>query len=109
MTMRRRRQVCWGASTFLHLHGKGRKERTVPLWPQSCRVLQAWLQEVGPQENQMVFCNASRTPLSRHGVMYLLQQIIHNAAGTSPSLRTKPMLSHVIRHTTAMHQLQAGV
>jgi site-specific recombinase XerD len=109
MTTLRRRQICFGASTFLHLHGKGRKERTVPLWPQTCRVLQAWLQEVGPQEDQMVFPNARGTPLSRHGVMYLLQQVVHEAAGTLPSLRTKPVSPHVIRHTTAMHLLQAGV
>ena len=82
MIMLRRRQVCFGASTFLHRHGKGRKERTVPLWPQTCRVLQAWLPEVGPQEDQLVFPNARGAPLSRHGVMYLLQQVVHKAAGT---------------------------
>src|SRR5712692_8322436 len=81
MTTLRRRQVCFGASTFLHLHGKGRKDRTVPLWPHTSRVLQAWLQEVGPQDDQMVFPNARGTPLSRHGVMYLLQQVVHKAAG----------------------------
>lgn len=109
MTTLRRRQVGFAASTFLHLQGKGRKERTVPLWPHTSRVLQAWLQEVGPQEDQTVFPKARGTPLSRQGVMYLLQQVVHKAVGTCPSLRTKPVSPHVIRHTTAMHLLQAGV
>jgi integrase/recombinase XerD len=109
MTMLRRRQIGFGTSTLLHLHGKGRKDRTVPLWPQTSRVLQAWVQEVGSQEDQRVFPNARGTPLSRHGVMYLLRQVVHKAVGTCPSLRTKQVSPHVIRHTTAMHLLQAGV
>jgi site-specific recombinase XerD len=47
MTTLRRRQIGFGTSTFLHLQGKRRKDRTVPLWPQTSRVLQAWVQEVG--------------------------------------------------------------
>jgi integrase/recombinase XerD len=108
MTTLRRRQVCFGASTFLHLHGKGRKDRTVPLWPHTSRVLQAWLQEVGPQDDQMVFPNARGTPLSRHGVMYLLQQVVHKAAGISPSLQTKHVSPHMIRHNPA-HLLMLSV
>jgi integrase/recombinase XerD len=109
MPMLRRRQIGFGTSTLLHLHGKGRKDRTVPLWSQTSRVLQAWVQEVGAQEDQMVFPNARGTPLSRHGVMYLLRQVVHKAVGTCPSLQTKQVSPHVIRHTTAMHLLQAGV
>jgi integrase/recombinase XerD len=109
MTTLRRRQVCVGASTFRHLHGKGRQERTVPLWPQTSRVLPAWLPAVGPQEDQTVLPQARGTPLSRHGGMYLLQQVVHKAVGTCPSRRTKPVSPPVIRHTTAMHRLQAGV
>ncbi len=89
MTTLRRRQLCFGTSTLLHLHGKGRKDRTVPLWPQTSRVLQAWVEEVGAHEDQMVFPNARGTPLSRHGVMYRLQQVAQKAVGTCASLQTK--------------------
>jgi site-specific recombinase XerD len=109
ITALRRAQVCFGATTFLDLHGKGRKERTVPLWPQTSRVLQAWFREGAASAEQIAFPNARGKPLSRHGVMYLLQQVVHVATITCPSLRTKPVSPHVIRHTTAMHLLQAGV
>ena len=46
MTTLRCKQVCFGATTFLQLHGKGRKERTIPLWPQTRRVLQIWFEEL---------------------------------------------------------------
>ena len=109
ITALRRAQVCFGATTFLDLHGKGRKERTVPLWPQTSRILQAWFREEGAAADQIAFPNAHGKPLTRHGVMYLLQQVVHVATTACPSLRTKTVSPHVIRHTTAMHLLQAGV
>ncbi len=109
LTALRRAQVCFGVTTFLDLHGKGRKERTVPLWPQTRRVLQAWFREGRAAADQVAFPNARGKPLSRHGVMYLLQRIAQSATATSPSLRTKTVSPHVLRHTTAMHLLQSGV
>lgn len=35
-------QVSFGSPTMIQLHGKGRKDRSVPLWPQTSRVLQQW-------------------------------------------------------------------
>jgi site-specific recombinase XerD len=109
LTALRRTQVCFGTTTFLGLQGKGRKERTVPLWPHTSRVLQAWFREGRGAAEQIAFPNARGKPLSRHGVMYLLQRIAQSAAMTCPSLRTKTVSPHVVRHTTAMHLLQAGV
>ena len=45
VTTLKREQICFGPPTFLHLKGKGRKERTVPLWPQTSRIVQAWFDE----------------------------------------------------------------
>jgi integrase/recombinase XerD len=109
VTALRREQVCFGATTFLHLHGKGRKERTVPLWPTTSHVLQSWLRELEGCRTSMIFPNARGNPLSRYGVNYLLQQAGHRAGVTCPSLRAKPVSPHVIRPSTAMHLLQSGV
>ena len=47
VTTLKREQVCFGASTFVQLIGKGRKERTIPLWPDTAQVLKAWFRGAG--------------------------------------------------------------
>jgi integrase/recombinase XerD len=105
----KRDEVSFGASTFVQLTGKGRKERTIPLWPETAQVLKAWFRELGEQTNPMAFPNARGNPLSRHGVDYLLTKAVQCATDSCPSLATKTISPHVVRHTTAMHLLQAGV
>ena len=109
VTTLHRHQVCFGTPTFLQLTGKGRKERTVPLWPQTSRMLQAWFAELGEDGGRTAFPNTRGRPLSRDGVAHLLQRAVHKAAAVCPSLRTKKITPHVLRHTTALHLLQAGV
>jgi integrase/recombinase XerD len=86
-----RDHVCFGASTFLQLTGKGRKERTVPLWPETRRVLKAWFNELGNNGNGIAFPSARGRPLSRDGVDYLLRPAIQRAIPACPSLATKPI------------------
>jgi integrase/recombinase XerD len=109
VTTLQRHQVCFGTPTFFQLAGKGRKERTVPLWPQTSRMLQAWFAELGEDGGRTAFPNTRGRPLSRDGVAHLLQRAVHKAAAVCPSLRTKKITPHVFRHTTALHLLQAGV
>lgn len=109
VTTLQRAQICCGPPTFLHLKGKGRKERTVPLWPQTSRIVQAWFDELGAFGAPTAFPNARGGPLSRAGVDYLLQRAVEKAATRCPSLRTKRITPHVLRHTTALHLLQSGV
>jgi integrase/recombinase XerD len=109
MTTLRYEQVAVGVSTFVHLHGKGRKDRAIPLWPQTGRVLQDWFRERGAAQGHMAFPNARGKPLSRHGVNYLIHQAVATAMTRCPSLQSKNVTPHVIRHTTAMHLLQAGI
>jgi site-specific recombinase XerD len=45
ITSLKRERVAFGATTFLELHGKGRKEGTIPLWPQTREVLKRWFRE----------------------------------------------------------------
>jgi len=93
----------------VQLIGKGRKERTVPLWTDTAQVLKSWFEELGEDAGPMAFPNARGKALSREGVDYLLQQAIQRAIPACPSLATKHITPHVVRHTTAMHLLQAGV
>jgi integrase/recombinase XerD len=104
-----RAQVCFDASTFVHLLGKGRKERTVPLWHNTAQVLQAWFRERGDDAKGLAVPSARGKPLSRDGVAYLLTQAVLRALPTCPRLAHQHISPHVIRHTTAMPLLQAGV
>ena len=56
-----RHQVHFGVSTFVHLHGKGRKERAVPLWHKTARALQGWFRDLAGASHQLTFL--------MHGVM----------------------------------------
>lgn len=92
------------------LRGKGRKERMCPLWPQTADTLRALLAEHGvdPGAIQPLFLNHRGEPLTRFGVRYILRKYAHGAAMPS-TLRAKRVHPHVLRHTTAVHLLQAGV
>jgi len=109
VTTLNREQVCFGPPTFLQLKGKGRKERTVPLWPQTSQVLQAWFDELGDRADPVAFPSARGWSLSREGVDYILQKAVQKAASVCPSLSTKRITPHVMRHATALHLLQSGV
>jgi site-specific recombinase XerD len=98
VTTLQRHQVCFGPPTFLQLTGKGRKERTVPLWPHTSRTLQAWFAELGEEGGRTAFPNTRGRPLSRDGVAHLLQRVTHKAVTVCPSLRTKKVTPHVLRH-----------
>jgi integrase/recombinase XerD len=88
------------------IEGKGRKQRTCPLWARTVDALKAWLTERGADEGPL-FLNIQGRRLSRSGIAYILRKLAA-CAGLSPqhAARISP---HVIRHTTAMHLLQAGV
>ncbi len=102
-------QFCFGAQSFLHLHGKGRKERAVPLWTKTARALQAWLRELSGHQTSLAFVSARGRKLTRNGVDYILQQAVERAVKECSSLRDKKITPHVLRHTTATHLLQSGV
>jgi site-specific recombinase XerD len=102
-------QLRFAEHTCVQLVGKGRKERTIPLWADTARLLRGWFQELGEDAAHVAFPSARGTPLSRDGVDYLLKQTVQRAVAACPSLATKAISPHIIRHTTAMHLLQAGV
>lgn len=103
-----RMQVELQSSACIHLHGKGRKQRSVPLWVKTARVLRAWFRQLGPAE-LLAFPSARGRPLTRDGVAYVLERAVAVARERCPSLSRKRISPHVLRHSTAMHLLQSGV
>ena len=96
------------ASSLL-LHGKGRKERVVPLWKSTAAQLRRWLPRIDGNPDAPVFPNRAGEPLSRSGVEHQLRVACRKAAERHPSLATRRISPHTLRHTTAMHLLQSGV
>lgn len=109
MTGATRGQVSFGSTALFQLHGKGRKERPVPLWPQTARVLHRWFQMVEGDDRTLAFPSIRGTALSADALDYLLQCAVKKASTTCPDLAAKRVTPHVMRHTTAMHLLQSGV
>ena len=105
----RRESVCFGATASLHLHGKGRKDRLVPLWPTTARALRVWFDEIGNIAGDLAFPNARGGTLSSDGVAYILNMNVKRATPHCRSLDAKRVTPHLIRHTTAMHLLQSGI
>jgi site-specific recombinase XerD len=89
--------------------GKGRKERCTPLSKNTRSVLVAWLREPPRQSDQPVFPNARGARLSAHGVHYLVAKHVAVATRTCPSLGSKRVSPHVLRHAAAMDLLQQGI
>lgn len=101
------RDVLLERNTALLLHGKGRKERVIPLWPATATDLRGWLTRLsGP--DAPVFPNRAGAALTRSGVRDRLARAVATARTDCPSLAHQHVSPHTLRHTTAMHLLQAG-
>lgn len=93
------------------LRGKGRKERTCPLWPDTVDRLKRLLEadQVDLRSELPVFRNRDGKALTRFGARYILSKYARAAAEEHPTLSRKNIHPHSVRHTTAMHLLQSGV
>jgi integrase len=93
----------------IHLHGKGRKERTVPIWPKTDRMLRQWCKTHHIAPNQLIFTNRAGAALSHDGAAFRLALAVSTAATQCPSLKGRRITCHTFRHSCAMSLLQAGV
>ncbi len=93
----------------VHIRGKGRKNRSVPLWRQTVKLLRAWLRQLKAMPESPLLTNARGNPMSRSGIAQRLRLAAKRAASQHPDLRSARISPHKIRHTTAMHMLQSGV
>lgn len=96
-------------SPAVRIRGKGRKERTVPLWTKTVALLRGWLRELRAAADRPVFPNRAGGLLSRTTVAERLRLAVEVAAKQYPELLKQPISPHVFRHSIAMHMLQAGV
>ena len=88
--------------------GKGRRQRTCPLWSRTVQAIRAWLDERDARtDDDPLFLNVRGGRLSRSGVADILRRLVNRA---NVAARHAEVVSpHVLRHTTAMHLLQSGV
>ena len=102
--------VVLGGAACVHLHGKGRKDRSVPLWQSTAAAVRAWL-HANPElrGSAALLPNRSGHPMTRCNVAQRLALAVDRASDEQPSLKTKRVSPHSLRHTTAMHLLQSGV
>jgi integrase/recombinase XerD len=94
-------------SASIHIIGKGRRERALPLWKTTAVALRAWLAIRGPIASPELFVNARGEPFSRWGVAYILRRHAKTANRKCSTLHGKRVSPHVLRHTCAMVVLQA--
>jgi site-specific recombinase XerD len=94
----------------VHLHGKGRKLRSIPLWHSTVVEVRAWLR-LNPhlRGEATLLPNRDGKAMSRSNVAQRLDLAVTRAAAEQPSLHKKHVSPHVLRHTSAMHLLQSGV
>ena len=94
----------------VHLHGKGRKQRSVPLWRCTVKAIRAWL-----KRNPLLDAGSPLLPsrngqtMTRTNVSLRLAAAVQVASKSYPALASRTISPHTLRHTTAMHLLQAGV
>jgi integrase/recombinase XerC len=93
----------------VRLHGKGRKERICPLWPETVMLLKKLLERQPRAPTERLFINRYGEPLGASGVRFKLAAYVEAAAKTVPTLRSKHVTPHSFRHATAVHLVSAGV
>jgi len=102
--------VVMSESACVHLRGKGRKQRSTPLWKSTVQEIRAWLKRnpvLGA--DAALLPNRDGNPMTRCNVTQRLNIAVAHAAQTVKSLSKRNISPHTIRHTTAMHLLQSGV
>ena len=101
--------VYLGREANVRCLGKGRKERYTPLEPSTVAALRDWLAERGTSPGLPLFCTRQGSPLSPDAIQARLTKYHAIAARNCPSLATKKISPHTLRHSTAMNLLHAGV
>jgi integrase/recombinase XerD len=92
------RDVLLDRQTAVHLHGKGRKQRAIPLWKTTARQLRSWMTQISPAPDTPLFPNKAGGPLTASGVRDRLNRAVAAAEQECPSLRGRHVTPHTLRH-----------
>jgi integrase/recombinase XerD len=92
----------------VHTIGKGRKERRTPLTPPTKAILKAWLHERAGCPDDPLFPTTTGKRLSRDAIEHRLAIHLATATTSCPSIASKHITMHTLRHTAAMRLLLAG-
>ncbi len=104
-----RQDVVFGTGAHVRVLGKGRKERCTPLTKQTAAVLRVWIEEPSKGNAGVLFPNSRGETLSPDGVQYILAKYVAIASLNCPSIASKRVTPHCLRHTAAMTLLMSGV
>ena len=91
----------------VHVMGKGRRERVLPLWRETAIALRDWLKVRGELKTPALFSNMRGDAMTRSGFEYILDKHVRTASAKQPSLAKKRISPHSLRHSCAMSALQA--
>jgi site-specific recombinase XerD len=87
------------ASARVHLRGKGRKHRSVPLWKSTVRAARAWLRRNPTLVGEApLLPNRDGAMMTRHNVNQRLKVAVEHAAKVEPTLSERHISPHCIRH-----------
>jgi len=86
----------------IHIMGKGRRERALPLWSDVVRDVRAWLAVRGNASVPEVFLNSRGLTMTRFGFEYVLSKHVRSAGKINPSIAKKHITPHSLRHSCAM-------
>ena len=97
------------ASCHVTTMGKGRKERSVPLWDETAKSVLGYMEEGRIAPGDYLFPGRNVGHLTRSGARSRLEAAFSRAAKGDPALSSKRCTPHTLRHSTAMAMLAAGV
>lgn len=109
LTGLRREDVLLTAGPHVRCFGKGRKQRSTPLTTGTVATLREWLKANDAQPGSPLFPSRHGTPMSTDAVEWLVSKYAAAAESRCPSLATRRVTPHVLRHTAAMFLREAGV
>ena len=101
--------VVLGPTSSIRLHGKGRKQRSLPLWKTAAKATRDWL-HMNPQlhADAPLLPRRDGKPMTRANVALRLQLAVEAATAKYPELAKMAVSPHIVRHSTAMSLLQSG-